>query len=445
MGFIQTVLVLSSIVLLLPGLPRACQAAGANSAYLALSTDTDIRDAHAVLQASIDGDQSALITSDGSFRPHKPSTAKIFITVDGKRVSNESNIDWRTSKLPAAHSFKAAAVLHLSPGKHMVALMAEGSDNFVVSAGSNLCIMTNPAARFSTDTLKQNSDLVSLSQPSQAGKGKPITYKPLLEVNMPKPAGPQIAIATGDVFTSEARSNWGDALWGLSADGREVSNNNASYANNDMCSNAEFRAPIFLQGFLNSPCEKITLGATALPWQKTDGTFNTVRFQSGVGSKLLVLSGGMQVAGHVSLINSPKENSEHNTTAYRCVGSSQNWPGCGCTGDDTMVAEAHVHIPENHNGVVYFSSMTRVQGASADKGGLVRVWLTIDGHHCGSTGIQLLREHDCVSERTVTASYLAAGREKLTPGDHVVQMHARATGEFIHLCVTKDMPLMWFD
>jgi hypothetical protein len=114
-------------------------------------------------------------------------------------------------------------------------------------------------------------------------------------------------------------------------------------------------------------------------------------------------------------------------------------------GTDVPLARATVTIPPLGDGTVLFSAKSRVQGDSADGGGTVSIWLTIDGRRVGSVGVQRLASPFCESQRSISASYLAAGAGALSPGPHVVEVHGRADGDFIHLSLVRDLPLVWFD
>jgi len=92
-----------------------------------------------------------------------------------------------------------------------------------------------------------------------------------------------------------------------------------------------------------------------------------------------------------------------------------------------------------------FTAKTRVQADQADPGGTLTLWLTLDGRRVGSTAVQQLRAPFSVSERTLAASYLAAGRERLKSGFHTVRLFAQADGSFIHVTTVRDVPLLVFD
>jgi hypothetical protein len=91
------------------------------------------------------------------------------------------------------------------------------------------------------------------------------------------------------------------------------------------------------------------------------------------------------------------------------------------------------------------AAKARVQGDGADRGGTVTLWITVDGARRGSIGTQELRAPSSVSQRTISASYLAAGKLALRPGRHKVRVYGRADGDFVHLTLSRDLPLVWFD
>lgn len=88
---------------------------------------------------------------------------------------------------------------------------------------------------------------------------------------------------------------------------------------------------------------------------------------------------------------------------------------------------------------------SRHNADQVDEGGTITLWLTIDGVRRGSIGVQELRAPFSVSGRTISSSYLAAGKQRLRPGRHVVRVYGRADGSFWHVNLSRDLPLVWFD
>jgi hypothetical protein len=153
----------------------------------------------------------------------------------------------------------------------------------------------------------------------------------------------------------------------------------------------------------------------------------------------------MGIRGHGSSLLPSFPDAVGTVSDYWCVGSSSAWPGCPAVSTDVLLAEETLRVPATHSGVIMFAAKTRVQGAEADEGGTVQLWLTVDGVRRGSVGVQQLAAPFAVSQRTIAASYLAAGNDRLRPGSHVVRVYGRADGSFIHLALLRDIPLVWFD
>ncbi len=424
------------------------KSAGTDSIYLSLSKDSPVLHAdQELLTAKIQGGQTVFVSSDGVFLPKESGLANAYIAIDGRKVSNDCWIDWRSSQHQLAHSFRAIGVLKLDEGPHTIALVANGLAPFAVSAGSNLVIMTKPAERFVSDTLSEDSSIVDMEPPPRR-KESPLPFMSVAGLNIQTDGGPMVALSAGRSYHAvSGNEGSGDAWWGFWIDGNEASANNASYADNDLCIGAEMQAPMFNQGLFDKLPQgphQIRLGATAEPWPAEVGS-NKVRYRVGKGTRLIALTDGIRVAGHVAAIDSVKELNADGRFAFRCIASSQNWKTCPTTGQDVTVASGTIDIPGNHNGVVFISGMTRIQGDLKDSGGTTEIWLTIDGVKQGSTAEQQLMSPDSESTRTASLSFLTAGSNSLSVGKHNVELHARAKGDFVHLMVTRDTPLMWFD
>uniref|UniRef100_UPI00224FCC41 hypothetical protein n=1 Tax=Dyella silvatica TaxID=2992128 RepID=UPI00224FCC41 len=191
-----------------------------------------------------------------------------------------------------------------------------------------------------------------------------------------------------------------------------------------------------VSGLSNAP-HTISLLTSAIPYV---GQNNTVQYRMGSDSRVITLQGGMTVVG-----SAPQASDPHNEANYLCIASNINWSGCPAMGTNTVLAEADIVIPQGHNGVVLITGKTRIQGDPADQGGQSSLFLSIDGVTHGAVGVQDLAYPDAVSTRTLGASYLATGANALSPGTHHVVLYGRATGSFMHLATTKDLPLIWFD
>jgi hypothetical protein len=71
--------------------------------------------------------------------------------------------------------------------------------------------------------------------------------------------------------------------------------------------------------------------------------------------------------------------------------------------------------------------------------------IRVDGVDRGSVGVQGIGAGNANSQRTLAASFLAAGPRRLAPGKHKIQVWARGKGQFVHLAASADMPLLFFD
>jgi hypothetical protein len=92
-----------------------------------------------------------------------------------------------------------------------------------------------------------------------------------------------------------------------------------------------------------------------------------------------------------------------------------------------------------------FVAKTRVQAGWDDAGGTAKLWLAIDGVRRGSIGEQELAAPSTISQRTISASYLAAGPKRLRPGRHTIEVHGQIDGSFYAVSFSRDLPLVWFD
>jgi len=93
-------------------------------------------------------------------------------------------------------------------------------------------------------------------------------------------------------------------------------------------------------------------------------------------------------------------------------------------------------VPPGSDGVVFFSTKNRIQNS-----GTYTYWLTIDGVPLGSIGRQVSNND---SQRTISASYLAAGAHALSVGDHTVVVHVKVDTTSTVTALKKDMPLLYF-
>jgi hypothetical protein len=386
-----------------------------------------------------------LVTSDGTYAPLGPTSAgRIAVEVDGRRASNGSTLDWRGSLAPEEHSFNAVGLVSLPAGRHSVTLVGEPVDRFagpfVVRATSNLSVLVHPAAQAVARTLGQASRSFDFRTNGINNRPTALPHTPLLAIRTGGAADVIALASVSDLPALPDRA--GDPMLGLYLDGRFRGIDSSSWSVNDHCQCAELRAPLAVQGrFLLQGKHVISLDASEFPWNDRQGE-NPVRYRIGAGGRLVALLGGMNVAG-AGRSRLPVTGAS--PWDYSAIGSSTGWPGVPPVGTDVLLAQETVTIPPLDDGVVLFTAKSRVQGDSADGGGTVSMWLTIDGRRVGSVGLQRLSSPYCESQRSISASYLAAGSSALSPGDHVVSLYGRAEGTFLHLSLVRDLPLVWFD
>jgi hypothetical protein len=182
------------------------------------------------------------------------------------------------------------------------------------------------------------------------------------------------------------------------------------------------------------------LKALELPWAQTPLVDDPAIFEMGDGAMLLTLSGNLIVSGSYAT-----DDVVDRRLDYFPIGTSKGWPRTPPVGTDVKIAEAGFDVPAGHTGVVMFMTKSRVQGDASDPGGTVHLWLELDGMQVGFSAVQQLAMPFSVSQRTLTASYLATGGHALAPGPHTIRAFARVDGDFIHLVVPRDLPLIWFD
>ena len=418
-------------------------AADTNSTYSEVASDAVIGSSDTtVLVSSINLPKATWVylQTDGRAYPnYGGAISAIWITADGSPVGSTSVIDWSVSKDPQQHSYNAIGAVYLKAGTHTIALHARSLNSvaYTLGATSNLDVLVNPA-----------TTVTKAQVPSDTGQ---LTYNVYaLPATSALPTGIQASAtvngANGStlVALSSARiyeyGHDGDPLTTIGMDGSSLPIDQASWSDNDMYGYAENQAPFFTHALiknLSTVNHTLQLMTSALPYSSGN---NQVAYRMGAGSTLIGLQGGMSVVG-----SSPQGTDAHNVTKYICVGTSQNWAGCPNIGTAVPIAQADITIPAGNNGVVLITGKTRIQGGNSDAGGTGYLYLTVDGVRKGSLGVQQLQSPDSVSTRTLGTSYLATGANALAPGTHHVVLYAQASGSFIHLAYTLDLPLIWFD
>jgi hypothetical protein len=427
----------------------------ARSQYLSLSRSHEIHRRRTLLHSRLvlARSDSVLVESDGTFAPlEQNAAASVFIEIDGRRVTNESAIDWRQGTAAVRHTFEAVGASRLSSGAHRIKLVAKPiAGAFTVSKSSNLSIFVHPAKRVRAAKLEKTAGPFAFTTDGRGGGALPTPHDALRTIAMDT-RGPTVALAAASTQTAAHK---GDAMLGIYVDHRHPGNASSLWSVNDMCTCAEVQAPLFTQALLSKgrPRSRISLDATEFPWnapgfppQGEDPVSYLVR----PSARLVVLRGGMRVVGRGDSIRRGIPRLRGSVWDWICVASSSRggqsgYIGCPSVGSRVPLSSATFRVPTRHPGVVMFAAKSRVQGGRSDAGGTVKLWLEVDGVRRGSTGIQELSAPSSVSQRTISASYLAAGSHRLRPGRHTVEVYARIDGSFAHLALARDLPLVWFD
>ncbi|MFC3651076.1 hypothetical protein ACFONN_05940 [Dyella humi] len=437
---LKRVTTLSTLLLLIQPIAYAAET---SSQYSSLASDTVISSAgKTVLQQTINISTPGwvFVETDGRVYPSGGyAIADLWINVDGVMKSNASVIDWSKSSDAQQHSYNAIGAVYVSAGQHTISLVAQSlnSPTFTIGAGSNLSTVVNPAPTVGVAALGADTGTLSFNTAGLTGTSV-LPTSPEVTLNVNGANGSSV------VALASARNyeygNAGDPLVTVTLDGSTLPNNQASWSDNDMYSEAENQAPFFSHAYIpnvSSAMHAVSLAASALPY--SGGLTNTVQYRMGADSTLIALQ-GMQLSGGASFVSDA-----HNVTNYICVGTNQGWSGCPPVGTAVPIAEGNIVIPPGHNGIVFITGKTRIQAGSSDAGGTAALYLTVDGVQVGSTGIQQLKSPDSVSTRTLSASYLATGVNTLSVGTHHVVLYGSVTGSFIHAAMTQDLPLVWFD
>jgi hypothetical protein len=415
-----------------------------SSAYLSMNTDRTVCSTTTLLSQTVTlaSSDTLLVESDGRYFPVGLSAADIRIVVDSQTISDDAFMDWRQSVNPQQHSFNVVGAVSINPGPHTVQLLADYiSGCYTVGADSNLSIMVHPAASVAVKALTADTRTFQFTT-FGITPGIPTPFNVLVSNVLSLSSKEDIvALASGRSYRDASD---GDSMWGIYFDWVNGGNTTSLWTVNDICTCAETQAPMFTHAFYPSVTGKhtISLGASEFPWQPFQPFQgeNPASYRVGAGTRLVTLTGGMTVRGSAP---TAKSDSFNNWYDWNEIGSNSdaNFP----LGTDVRFASATFSVPSGHNGIVMFVAKSRVQADGSDLGGTVRLWISVDGQNLSSTGVQQLKFPNSQSQRTISASYLAAGARALKPGKHTVEVYTRADGSFLHVVLVHDLPLIWFD
>lgn len=461
------------LVALLGTVAAGAQGASTESRFTKLTSDTLVSSTgyQTVLSTSITllQPKGVLVVADGRLYPAgRARMPDLGIRIDGSLAdSSQAILDWTGTVSGAAvqHSFDAIAYRQLGAGTHTIQLVARnhparGSGRFRVGADSALSVMVDPAPHVLVSKLGADSQNIDLATNQPPGivirEGDP---RPMVTLGRNRPwvssPTPVASLYSGRAYvacntaypnnTPGSTNSEGDAAWGLQLSNSScVENSQSSWSVNDLWRGAEKHANLYGHGYHTvTGGTSIEFNAGELVFNDSVNNFeNAVCYRVGANSQMISLY-GMGISG-----SAPVDFTGCRTYRFRCIGTSMGSSGCPTVGQEVVLATKTIHIPSGHNGVVFFSAKTRIQGDPSDAGGNTFLYLKIDGVQRGSFGVQQLVHPQGASSRTLTASYLSADgpqSARLAPGNHTVQVVAKAQGSFRHVSVTKDLPLVYFD
>jgi hypothetical protein len=194
---------------------------------------------------------------------------------------------------------------------------------------------------------------------------------------------------------------------------------------------------------------------------------NAVKYIVGAGTRMVVLSGGMQISGSAPIgtdLNNPSEhipiggrNEPNSIFSSDCPNETPSIPCCAnqtppidCA---VPIARRKIAVPIGHDGVVFFAARARNLGNQAGETGFYKLWIDVreDGvsdapaPKCTSSkGIQGVSQS--ASQRTLSASFLTAGDCRLQPGkSFTATVLAQVSGNLQQGALSAEVPLIFFD
>lgn len=397
-------------------------------------------------QVKLTKSQNVLIVADGSFLPHtKQGKGQIVIQIDGNTsAGNSSIIDWRNAKVHLPHPFNCISSARLSKGTHTIKLIAfvdseTPGTNFKVGKGAGMSILVDAAPNM-VSSKPTDPDVVINQNTGKKGGLAPIPMTKIMtnEIN----AGPvPTNVVTLSSGSAKRACGDGDALWGIFLNGDEcIINGNSQWSVQDVLEEAEVEAPMFSHSMHSlTGINSLQLKASELSFTYFE---NAVCYKIDKSTRLITLH-GMKLSGKYSITNNYCNREEWGVFASsEPKAENKNYPS---TNVPNVVMSTEISIPQGHNGIVLFLSKFRLQAGLSDNGGTASLWLNIDGVDVGTLAVQGFGKPHSDSSRTISASYLSAGNQKLAVGKHIVRVYMKAEGNFKHIAHSIDLPLIYFD
>jgi len=420
------------------------------STYDSLANDQPVSGTQTVLQRTFTLTAPAwvLFSTDGNVRPSTNSgiTYSSSIMLDAATVSNPSGLSWIGTTSYDTHSFNNIAARYVQPGTHVAKLVATTTGGGVsIGASTNLSVMVSPATTVldsmsgsDVGPINFNTYSSAVGNNDRSPNPDPHQYLPVTSTTVPVSSNqPLVLLASGTHYQA---GHDGDSAIGFWLDGAQSTSVNSTWSFNDLCSCAELKAPFFLHGLypsLSPGNHQATLGGAEFYWSD-QGMDNPVIYKISAASHLIALSGNIQTSG---VLYSPVGFPNATTSMLNSIPVTPTAP-------QTM-ASGTINVPSTSSGVVYMTAKARIFGGSGASE-TVSLRIVVDGNYVGSVGVQTCsfqNSSGCVSGRTLTASYLATGANKLSVGTHTVQVigSVQSPDSSRKLYLTDDAPFIWFD
>ncbi|MHB9037817.1 MAG: hypothetical protein ACYC64_14255 [Armatimonadota bacterium] len=425
-------------------MPSISFCADTTSQFVSLASDTYVSSNNqTILTQSITLSESktVFVQADGRYYPSGAATSSMYISIDGTGYGSSSTMNWADSTNPCQHSFNCIAAVTLAAGTHTINLEAYRNNGvaFIVGANSGMSIVVNPASTVNVATLASDTGVYNFTT-LNIPQGSALPHTSMIGITTNNSSGRIVALGSGRMYRDSNYS--GDAMIGIYYDGYSLPTSCATLSVNDLYQGAETQAPFYCQASIETTgSHTLSLDATEFGWTG-QGAEDPVRYRVGAASTLITMNGGMTVSGSAPLDNLTNYWADYWPLASSQIPTPQYYAAMGA---GKVITSATVNIPAGHNGVVMFMGKTRLQADASDGGGTVFLYVAIDGVGLGTCGVQTIAYPNGESQRTICCSYLAAGANALSVGNHTVQLIGMATGSFLHLCDVGDVPLIWFD
>jgi hypothetical protein len=416
-------------------------------------------------QIVLDAPAKVLGIADGRYFAVDAPAGSVRVSIDGNESFSSVPItDWGSSSNPVQHSFNAIAATNLAAGTHTISMVASAHPSrpgrFKVGSGSGLAVFVQPLSQITLSSLPGESVTVNVT-----------TYNPALGIDIVEGSSTRptvvvlnhnvtnplaavsnvVSLTSGRSFNacdSGINHGRGDALWGIWVDGVCQSTSQAAWSVDDLDGAAELQGAMYAHSIYPLTAHQvrnISLRASELAFGSDQPSPHENGVCYKVGSANLLSAAGGILMGSAS----GGTNANCSTYTWKCVATNTGASGCPAAGTDVVIGSTTITVPSGHDGIVYFSAKTRIQGDNSDGFATALLGIKVDGVSRGTVGDQQLAAGVGQSSRTLTSSYLSAPGPNsvvLTAGAHTVQVFVNVTGTLLHhLSVPRDIVLTYFD